>query len=63
MAGNETADCLTKCGAQKEQYDTEVSQETVKQILKNNSKEEWNRRWINGSTGCCVFSEITKPNS
>ena len=63
VAGNETADRLAKCGAQKEQYDTEVSQETVKQILKNNSKEEWYRRWTTGSTGRCVFSEMTKPNS
>ena len=63
VAGNETADRLAKCGAQKEQYDTEVSQETVKQILKNNSKEEWNMRWITGTTGRSVFSEMTKPNS
>ena len=38
-------------------------QETVKQILKNNSKEEWNMRWITGTTGRSVFSEMTKPNS
>ena len=63
VAGNEIADRLAKCGAQKEQIDTDVTQETVKQILKTNSKEEWMRRWTTGSTGRSVFSEMTKPNS
>ena len=63
VAGSDTADKLAKEGAQKEQMDTDVTQETVKQILRNNSKEEWIRRWIEGSTGRCVFNEMTKPNS
>ena len=63
MAGNEIADHLAKCGAQKEQYDTAVTQETLKNILKNHSKEEWNKRWIRGTTGRSVFSEMTRPNS
>ena len=46
-----------------EQFDTAVSQETIKNILKNNSKEEWDKRWITGTTGRSVFSEMTKPNS
>ena len=60
--GNEKADKLAKDGARKEQENIPVDQNTIKLILKNNSKEEWNERWAKGSTGRIVYQEMSKPN-
>ena len=62
IQGNERADKLAKEGAQKEQFDREVNQDTVKSILKNNTKDEWLARWAQGTTGRNVFCEMAKPN-
>ena len=62
IKGNEIADQLAKEGARKEQQNIDVNQATVKQILKNNSKEEWLTRWAYGNTGRNVFQEMNKPN-
>ena len=62
IKGNEIADQLAKEGARKEQQNIDVNQATVKQILKNNSKEEWLTRWAYGNTGRVVFQEMNKPN-
>ena len=61
ISGNVKADLLAKEGAQKEQFEVEVSQDTVKSILKNNSKDEWLTRWAQGTTGRNVFYEMAKP--
>ena len=34
-----------------------------KNIIKNHSIGEWNKRWIRGTTGRSLFSEMTRPNS
>ena len=60
--GNERADLLAKEGASKEQQNVPVDQSTVRKILQNNSKEEWNNRWARGTTGRSVFQEMSKPN-
>ena len=62
IAGNEKADHLAKKGASMEQPNLPVSQETVKQILRNNTKEEWLNRWTKGTTGRAVYTEMNKPN-
>ena len=36
---------------------------TAKQILKNNSKEEWLNRWASGKTGRLMFTEMAQPKS
>ena len=62
IQGNVKADQLAREGAQKEQFEREVSQDTLKSILKNNSKDEWLTRWALGTTGRNVFYEMAKPN-
>ena len=62
VQGNVKADQLARKGAQQEQFDTDVSLDTVKSILKNNSKEDWLTRWAQGTTGRNVFCEMAKPN-
>ena len=62
IQGNVKADQLAREGAQKEQFEREVTQDTVKSILKNNSKDEWLTRWAQGNTGRNVFYEMAKPN-
>ena len=61
ITGNVKADQLAKEGAQKEQFEVEVSQDTIKSILKNNSKDEWLTRWAQGTTDRNVFYEMAKP--
>jgi ribonuclease HI len=61
VAGNERADHLAKEGAKGMQPNRPVNQETVKQILKNNTKEEWLNRWTTGMTGRVMYSEMNKP--
>lgn len=62
LQGNDRADKLAKEGAQKEQSDKPSSYTTVKQILRNNSKEEWLNRWCNGDTGRVMYREMSGPN-
>ena len=35
--------------------------QTTKQILRNNSKEEWMNRWATGKTGRAVYREMNHP--
>ena len=59
--GNETADKLAKIGATKPQKIPPCTQNTIKQILKNNEKEDWLNRWACGSTGRVMFKEMAQP--
>ena len=61
VAGNERADHLAKEGAKETQPNRPVNQETVKQILRNNTKEEWLNRWTTGMTGRAMYAEMNKP--
>ena len=62
ITGNEIADKLAKEGACKEQKNYPCSMDTVKQILKNQSKEEWLNRWAGGTTGRAYFVEKSCPS-
>lgn len=59
--GNDKADALAKHGTTKTQPEKPVSIQTVKQILKSNTKEEWLNRWAAGTTGRAVYREMTNP--
>ena len=61
ILGNEEADKLAKEGASKEQPDKPLDMQTAKQILRNNSKEEWMNRWATGKTGRAVYKEMSQP--
>ena len=61
ISGNEKADKLAKIGATKPQKKNPCTQNTIKQILKNNEKEDWLNRWACGSTGCVMFKEMAQP--
>src|SRR5579871_1541437 len=62
IPGNEKADRLAKQGAAMEQINTPTNNHTVKQILKNNSKDEWLKRWAKGSTGRSMYKEMKQPD-
>ena len=62
LDGNERADTLAKRGAACEQFNRPVSQNTAKQIIKANIKEEWMNRWAMGKTGRAVFQQMPRPN-
>ena len=62
LPGNDRADKLAKEGAGKEQPDIPSSYNTVRQILRNNLREEWLNRWSNGSTGRVMYREMSGPN-
>ena len=61
ISGNEKADKLAKIGATKPQKIPPCTQNTIKQILKNNEKEDWLNRWASGSTGRVMFKEMAQP--
>ena len=61
VSGNERADRLAKEGSKKEQYEKQCSYQTVKKMIKNNSKKAWMNRWEKGSTGRTMFSNMAKP--
>lgn len=61
ISGNDKADRLAKSGATKPQKSKPCSQNTVKQMLKNNEKEDWLNRWAAGSTGRAMFKEMPLP--
>ena len=61
--GNEKADTLAKQGATQAQPIQPVSIQTTKQILKNNTNEEWLNRWALGSKGRAMYREMSVPNS
>ena len=61
IQGNETADELARVGAAMEQIERPLNLQTVKQILKNNSKEKWMNRWATGNTGRTVYKEMSEP--
>ena len=62
IKGNEVADKLAKEGACKPQKNLPCSMDTVKQILKNQSKEEWLNRWAGGTTGRSYFVHKSRPD-
>ena len=62
LLGNEKADKLAKEGAKQDQPDTPASYKNIRRQLKNNSKEEWLKRWREGETGRAVFKEMKEPN-
>ena len=62
LQGNERADRLARDGAGKEQPENPSSYNTVRQILRNNSRDEWLKRWRDGETGRVVFREMKEPN-
>ena len=59
--GNEVADRLAKQGTKKNQPSKACSIDTVKQILRNNSKEEWLNRWNSGFTGRVMYKQMSHP--
>ena len=61
VSGNERADRLAKEGSKKEQYEKQCSYQTVKKIIKNDSKKAWMNRWEKGNTGRTMFSNMAKP--
>ena len=61
IQGNEAADKLAREGASQEQPDKPLSIQTTKQILRNNSKEEWMNRRASGKTGRPVYREMSNP--
>ena len=62
LQGNETADRLAKEGARKEQPENPSSYNTVRKILRNNSRKEWLKRWNDGETGRVMFRDMKEPN-
>ena len=61
IKGNEIADSLAKAGAACLQPENPCSLRTAKQMLKNNTKEEWLNRWASGETGRIMFQEMSQP--
>ena len=61
IQGNEHADKLAKEGTQKVQTDNPCTMATAKNILKNQSKEDWLNEWATGTTGRALFAERSKP--
>ncbi|MCG8431297.1 MAG: hypothetical protein MJA29_09010, partial [Candidatus Omnitrophica bacterium] len=59
--GNEAADRLAKEGAKKEQPTKPCSMNTVRQVLRNDSKEEWLNRWATGFTGRVMHKHMNRP--
>ena len=62
LPGNEAADRLAKRGANKEQPNIPISQNTCKQIIKENLKTEWLNNWAQSKTGRSVYSHLKEPN-
>ena len=52
---------MAKEGAKKDQPTKPCSMQTVKQSLRNNSKEEWLNGWTNGFTGRTMYKYMNKP--
>ena len=63
ILGNDIADKLAKEGAAKPQKNNTCSMNTVRQILKNQYKEEWLNRWAMGTTGRRYYSERSQPKT
>ena len=51
-----------KEGARKEQPDNPCSFNTLRRIMKGESREEWLRRWRDGDTGRVMYREMQEPN-
>ena len=62
LPGNEAADRLAKRGANKEQPNIPISQNTCKQIIKQNLKTEWLNNWAQSKTGRSVYTHLKEPN-
>ena len=62
LPGNEAADRLAKKGTIKEQPDIPISQNTCKQIIKENIKTEWLNNWAKSNTGRSIYSHQKEPN-
>ena len=63
IPGNDRADTLAKKGSRQEQPNISTPMQTVKQILKANTKEDWMNRWAQGKTGRKVFAHMSTPSS
>ena len=61
IQGNEIADKLAKTGAGKPQQENQCTLDTVKHILKTQTKKQWLDRWRSGTTGRTYFAERDKP--
>ena len=49
--------------AGKEQHNNPCSMSTVKQILKNQTKEQWLNKWATGTTGRTYYTERPQPKA
>lgn len=61
--GNDRADTLAKKGSKQEQPTTPAPLQTVKQVLKANTKEDWMNRWAMAKTGRIVFKHMPTPKA
>ena len=62
IPGNEAADKLAKEGANQEQTDSPVTQDTSKQIIKENIRSEWLKDWEDNNTGRSLYAFLRAPN-
>ena len=60
--GNDKADTLAKKGSRQPQPNTNTTFQTVKQILRANTKEEWLNGWTLNQTGRELFKHMAAPN-
>ena len=58
----DTPTYLEMTGSRQEQPPSQTTYETVKQIIRSNSKEEWLNEWAMCTTGRVLFKHITTPN-
>ena len=63
IPGNEAADKLAKAGTTKDQFENPCSMATLRQIVKNQCKEQWLNRWATGTTGRAYYSERSQPKT
>ena len=61
IKGNDRADTLAKKGSTAQQYARPVTQQTVKQIIKVNKREDWLNDWAKGTTGRTLFKHMPSP--
>ena len=62
ISGNENADRLARKGASMDQHERPVNYDTIRNILRNNYKEEWFNQWAQGMTGRKMYREMNQSN-
>ena len=62
IEGNETADQLAKKGSLLPQPNVPVSYDTVRCMIKQNSKIDWLNEWALGKSGRTLFRHMPKPD-